>query len=99
MTSPTPGSTLAGSSATFTWSAGAGVSFYEFRLGTTLPGSNDVYNSSEATTSALTTGVVSGIPTNGKTLYARIYSWINGAWQYNDYTYKEAASGAAVPSN
>jgi hypothetical protein len=37
---------------------------------------------------------VTGLPTNGTTLYARLYSWINGAWQYNDYTY--TASGEAV---
>jgi len=89
LTSPAPGSTLTGSSATFTWSAGVGVTIYEFRLGTTGPGSRDVYNSAEATTTALTTGLISNIPTSGATLYARIYSYINGAWQHNDYTYAE----------
>ena len=92
LTSPAPGSKLTGSSATFTWSAGTGVSLYEFRLGTTGPGSRDVYNSAEATTTALTSGLISNIPTNAATLYARIYSWINGAWQYNDYTYTESAT-------
>ena len=96
LTSPTPGSTLSNSSATFTWSAGVGVTKYEFRLGTTGPGSSDVYNAAEATTTALTTGVVSNIPTNGATLYARIYSYISGVWQHNDYTYKEAPAGPAV---
>ena len=96
LTSPTPGSTLTGSSATFTWSAGTGVTKYEFRLGTTGPGSSNVYNSAEATTTALTTGLVSNIPTNGVTLYARLYSLINGAWQYNDYTYTEF--GTPVPA-
>ena len=96
LTSPAPGSKLTGSSATFTWSAGTGVSLYEFRLGTTGPGSRDVYNSAEATTTALTSGLISNIPTNAATLYARIYSWINGAWQYNDYTYTE--SGTPVPA-
>jgi hypothetical protein len=88
--SPTPGSTLTGSSATFSWSGGGGVTQYEFRLGTTGPGSSDVYNSAEAATTALTTGLVSGIPTNRVTLYARLSSKINGAWQDNDYTYTEA---------
>ena len=92
LTSPTPGITLTGSSATFTWSAGTGVSLYEFRLGTTGPGSTNVYNSAEATTTALTTGSVSNIPTSGAKLYARLYSYINGAWQYNDYTYTEATT-------
>jgi hypothetical protein len=30
---------------------------------------------------------VTNLPTNGETLYARLYSLINGAWQYHDYTY------------
>ena len=94
--SPAPGSKLTGSSATFTWSAGGGVTKYEFQLGTTGPGSSNVYNSAGATTTALTSGLISNIPTNGGTLYARIYSWINGAWQYNDYTYIEF--GTAVPA-
>jgi len=55
-----------------------------------VPGSSDVYNSADAATTSLTTGLVSGIPTNGVTLYARLYSKINGAWQYIDYTYTEA---------
>ena len=62
---------------------------YEFRLGTAGPGSRDVYNSVEATTTALTSGLVSNIPANATTLYARLYSSINGAWQYADYTYTE----------
>jgi hypothetical protein len=87
--SPKPGSTLTGTSATFTWSAGGGVSAYELRLGTTGIGSSNVYNSAGASTTALTTRLVSNIPTTSQTLYARLYSYINGAWQYNDYTYKE----------
>jgi len=89
LTSPTPGITLTGSSATFTWTAGGGVTKYLFELGTTGHGSSNVYNSAGTSTTALTTGVVSGIPTTGATLYARLYSYINGAWQYNDYTYTE----------
>ena len=96
LTSPTPGSTLTGSSATFTWSAGVGVTMYEFRLGTTGPGSANLYNAAEASTTALTSGLVSNIPTNGATLYARLYSLINGTWQYTDYTYTEF--GTPVPA-
>ena len=96
LTSPTPGSTLTGSSATFTWSAGGDVTMYEFRLGTTGPGSTNLYNSAEATTTALSSGLISNIPTIGAKLYARLYSKINGAWQYNDYTYTEY--GTPVPA-
>jgi hypothetical protein len=95
LTSPTPGSTLPGSSATFTWTAGVGVSQYEFRLGSTGVGSNNVYNAADTRTTALTTGVIS-VPTNGVTLYARLYSFINGVAQYNDYTYTESGTPIAA---
>ena len=72
--------TLTSSSATFTWTAGTGVTRYEFRLGTTGPGSNDLYNPTETSTTALTSGPVTGIPTNGATLYARLFSLIGGVW-------------------
>ena len=83
---PAPGSTLTGSSATFQWTAGGGVTDYELRLGTTGASSKDVFL---LITTALTSGVVTNIPINGKPLYARMYSMVNGAWQYQDYTYTE----------
>ena len=86
MSTPTPGSTLTGSSATFTWTAGIGVTQYDLHVGTTGAGSSNLFG-----------GLVSGlsytmsrIPTAGGTLYVRLYSWLNGAWQYTDYTYTEA---------
>ena len=90
LTFPAPGSTLTGSSATFTWSAGMGVTKYEFPAGHYGTRFNKPYNSADADTTALTSSLVSDIPTAGATLYARLYSYINGAWQYNDYTYTES---------
>ena len=87
LTSPAPGSTLTGSSATFTWTAGGGVTKYEFLLGTTGPGSDNLDYLASAT--ALSSGLVSNIPTNGGTVYARLYSLIGGVWQHTDYTYTE----------
>jgi len=89
MSTPTPGSALSGSSATFTWTTGSGVSSYLLHVGTTGQGSNNV-----ASTSALhtTTDTITGIPTTGGTLYVRLYSYIGGAYQYIDYTYTEATS-------
>ena len=84
--SPTPGSTLTGSSQTFTWTTGTGVSSYSLSVGTTL-GGNNIYNGSATTATSLN---VTGIPTHGKTVYVRLWSYINGSGQYNDYTYKEA---------
>jgi hypothetical protein len=39
---------------------------------------------------------VTNLPTQGVTLYARIYSESAGIWYYNDYTYKEASSVLAA---
>jgi hypothetical protein len=84
MTSPAQGSTLSGSSATFTWTTGTGVSQYLIHVGTTGPGSYNVVNTGTLHTTSTT---ITGIPTTGATLNVRLYSFINSAWQYNDYTY------------
>ena len=86
LTSPAPGSTLSGSTATFGWSAGTSVTNYQIMVGTTGPGASNLLR---LTTTALTSGLVSKIPTTGGTLYVRLYSMIGGAWQYTDYTYTE----------
>ena len=86
MSTPAPGSTLAGSSQTFTWSTGTSVSDYRLWVGTTQ-GGNNIYAGSAITGTSLS---VTKIPTVGKTVYVRLWSYINGAWQYNDYTYVEA---------
>jgi hypothetical protein len=84
LTTPTPGSTLAGSTVTFTWSAGAGPTKYELQLGTTGVGSSNLYNSGGTTA---TTETVSGLPTTGVKVYARLWSEIDAKWKYVDYTY------------
>jgi hypothetical protein len=86
LTSPT-GTTLTGSSQTFTWSAGVGVTRYALRLGTTGAGSIDIYKPGST---LATSATVNNIPTNGVTIYVRLYSEINGAWQFADYTFTEA---------
>ena len=93
LTSPTPGSALTSSSVTFQWTAGAGVTQYVLGIGSTGVGSYDLFNSTPITA---TQASVTGLPTNGETLYARIYSWINGAWQYHDYTYTATATPAVL---
>jgi hypothetical protein len=87
MTSPASGSQISGSSATFTWSAGIGVTAYKLSVGTTAPGSSNIYASPAlATTSA----AVSGLPTSGITLYVTLSSEIGGVWQSQYYTYSTA---------
>ncbi len=82
LTSPTPGTQLPGSSATFTWTAGTDVSSYALVVGT-FPGGQDLY---AVQTKALT-AMATGLPTNGTTLYVTLWSIINGQWQARYYTY------------
>jgi hypothetical protein len=86
MTSPTSGSTLGTSNVTFIWSAGAGASNYALWLGTNGPGSSGLYNSG---ITALTTATVPSLPAKGVTVYARLYSDVDGQWKFIDYTYTE----------
>ena len=84
VTSPAAGSTLSSSTVTFTWNAGSGASQYWLYVGTTGAGSVDIYNVFQGTGLSRS---VSGLPTNGSTVYVRLFSFISGAWQFNDYTY------------
>ena len=83
ITSPAPGSTLTSSSVTFSWTAGTGVADRYLMVGTTFGGSN-IYVGYQGNASSRT---VTGLPTNGATVYVRLMSYISGAWQINDYTY------------
>ena len=97
MQTPTPGSTLTGGSVTFTWSAASGATGYWVDIGTS-PGGNTIYQSGNLGTTLSTT--VNTLPTNGSTLYATLYSLINGTWVNNPYTYTAfnplGGSGPAV---
>jgi serine protease len=84
LTTPPPGSTLPSSRVTFEWTMASGVSEIVLYVGTTGPGSYDVYYASQGTSLSST---VSGLPTAG-TIYVRLWSYLEGAWQYSDYTYQ-----------
>ncbi|MGD0629306.1 MAG: chitobiase/beta-hexosaminidase C-terminal domain-containing protein [Terracidiphilus sp.] len=92
---PTPGSVLTGSSVTFTWTAGSGVTSYDLWLGTSGPGSNSLYNSGQTT---VTSATVTNLPAKGATIYVRLFSVISGTTQYIDYTYTEAGTPATMTS-
>jgi hypothetical protein len=83
--SPAPSSTLTATSVTFTWSAGTPVSQYDLHLSAVSPGGYDLFVSGHRTGTSAT---VNGLPTNGETIYARLYTILNGVTLYNDYTYK-----------
>ena len=69
-----------------TWYA-VGVStatVYRLWVGT-APGGNNLFSRQVGTALSATVG---GLPINGRTVYVRLWSQINGAWQFNDYTYR-----------
>ena len=86
---PNTATPLTGASVTFSWLPGNSATHFEFYVGSTGAGSSNLYNSGSVTA---TTETVSNLPGNGETLYMRLYSLINGAWQYTDYTYKAYGS-------
>jgi hypothetical protein len=63
------------------------------RLGTTGPGANDLYDSGAITALSANAGP---LPANGITVYATLYSLIDGNWQQVNYTFVE--SGTPVPA-
>jgi N-acetylneuraminic acid mutarotase len=90
VTAPAPGSTLPGSAATFTWSNPGNLTpRFVLRLGTTGFGTIDVLNG------AVNTGTseqVSSIPANGAYLYATLWYFLDGKWQYANSRYTEAGT-------
>jgi predicted outer membrane repeat protein len=88
-----PGSTLSGTSVNFTWNPGNVATNFELFVGTLGVGTSNLYNSGQT---GATSATVSDLPSNGETVYVRLYSLINGAWQYTDYTY--VATGSPTPA-
>jgi 6-phosphogluconolactonase (cycloisomerase 2 family) len=84
MQSPTPGSTLSGTTATFTWSSDSSATAYWVDIGSAA-GGNDVYSSGNLGTALTTT--VDSLPANGSTVYVTLYSYVGGQWLSNSYTY------------
>jgi hypothetical protein len=83
---PSAGGTLPGSTATFRWTAGSGVTQRWLYLGTSV-GAANLYNADLQTLAERT---ISGLPTNGSTLYARLFSRINGSWVHVDSSFRAA---------
>src|SRR5206468_751415 len=69
ITLPKPGSKLNGATVVFQWYGGAPFNLYKFSLGTTGPGSSDLYVSSPTASTLVT---ISKVPLKGKTVYARL---------------------------
>src|SRR5580693_3334525 len=93
LTTPAPGSTLSGGTVNFGWTAGVGVSAYWMDVGASA-GAHDYYSSGNLGNVLTTT--VSGLPTNGSTIYVTLYSLIGGQWLSAGYTYAASTSGVGT---
>src|SRR5262249_43012653 len=78
--------------ATFSWSAGTSAQGYFLYVGTSA-GANNIFGNTVSGQSA----TISNIPTNGSTIYVRLWTLLSGAWQYNDYTYRAATVTTTPP--
>lgn len=96
MATPVAGSTLTGSTVTFTWNAGANESAYWLDVGSTA-GGHQYYSSKSLKTTVLSESVT-GLPTNGSPVYATLYTELGGVYYNNIYTYTSlnAATAGAV---
>lgn len=89
MTSPATGSILPGASATFSWTAGSGVSAYQLYVGTVWNQASNIYNSGSI---EATSATVTGLPDNGVFVYVTLFSEINSVWQPTHYTFTASGS-------
>jgi hypothetical protein len=96
---PSDGSTLTAVSQNFSWT-GTGVTEYWLYVGTS-EGGQDILNSGSLGTSTST--IVNGLPTDGSTVYVRLWHFEGGNWLNTDFTYTTFAVPAdndmsAVPA-
>lgn len=81
VTSPTPGSTLSGSSVNFKWTSGYNP--YWLYIGTSAESKN-IYNSGNLY--SVTSLDVNNLPTDGSKIYVTLWYW-DGNWQSEVFTY------------
>lgn len=86
MISPAPGTTLNGTSTTFTWSASNTATAYALWVGR-IPGGYNLYAGFEGLNLSHT---VTNLPSDGTPVYVTLYSFIKGAWQSTASYYQSA---------
>ena len=85
LTNPTAGSALPGANVNFQWTSnGATVKRWQLVVGSSQGGS-DLYDSGRL--GRTLSKIVSGLPTDGRALWAQLRFEINGAWQSADFRY------------
>jgi hypothetical protein len=99
ISSPTAGTTLTGSSVTFSWTKGTATAYW-LSVGderVSEPGGSNIFSSGQTSGTVFT---VTNIPTDGRTIYVRLSSLVNGVW-YNppqDVTYTANPTRVLTPA-
>jgi hypothetical protein len=81
LTSPAPHTTLPGSTISFAWTSGNGVSAYSLEVGSS-PGASDIF---AATVTGGSQSVT--LPEDGRALFVRLGSLLDGDWLYKEYQF------------
>lgn len=92
ISSPSNGATLPGASVNFSWAGVSGAAEYFLYAGTSQ-GSNNITGRSTGTATSLS---VTNLPTNGSTVYVRLWTRFAAGWQYRDFTYQASASAVVT---
>jgi len=93
LTAPAAGSQLTNSTAQFCWTAGCQVTARELTIGSSA-GANDILQKPLVLSARCAD--VSGLPTDGRILYATLWSTINGAKQTSTCTFRAAQSQTGI---
>ena len=99
---PPPGSVLPSPPVTFSWSSGGATAFWLIVgdgrdiQGTDKAGSSNIFSSGQ--TGGLSS-IVSNLPTDGRTIYVRLWSKLGGVWfePPQDYVYTAATANVLPP--
>jgi len=91
VTSPAPGSTLPGTTATFEWDAGERVDGFWVNVGT-VRGGYTIYSNFTGKSRRLT---LSGLPLDGRSVWVRLGSLINGQYVWRDAEFRAASPRSA----
>ncbi len=84
ITSPTSGSTFGGASVTFNWSAGGGATEYWLSIGSNSQGARDLLHRKMFLNTSYT---FNNMPTDGRTIWVRLWSRVGGTWVADDVQY------------
>jgi hypothetical protein len=96
MVTPTPGTKLAGPTATFAWNDDSGTTqAWWLHIGTSL-GAYNILNSGSIP-GATTSRDVSGLPVLSQPIYVRLWYLRTGIWAFTDFVYTGAGPSLQLP--